>query len=186
MRVELGLLVAAAALCGCAAPGPTAPRVGLAASALPNLGVEGTLDARVAGLAGGELRAEAQLVQQFLDDEDLSSDGNPGAGDWTQVGLGLRWVARAPGGVGGAGAPPAGLGCWELFGGGVWAHARGVPNLIDSAGRHAGVRLGFGYRVPFGRGWSLGPELALLGLWIDGRLELAPQAGWGLRWHGAR
>jgi len=169
----MGRLLLALALANgaCSAPpADRAPRLGLALSALPDLGLEGSFDWRVAELARGDLRAELHGAQQFLDDEDFADDGNSSAGDWTQAGLGLRWIAT-----------PVAEGSWEWIAGLVWFEARGEPNLIELPGHYLGLRFGFGYRVRLTPSIDLGPELVGILAQGEGDCVLVPQLVWGLR-----
>lgn len=167
-----GLVLAAFAPGACLAPrGAREPRVGLALSALPNLGLEAQGSVRLAVRGETDWRAELAVAEQFLDDENLARDGNPGAGDWTQVGLSLRALTS-----------PAERHHWTARIGAIWFRARGEPNVIDLPGDYVGLRLGLGFETDLGRSWSFGPELALIPAYGEGEFVLVPQVTWGVRW----
>jgi len=164
------LLVLALLAGACRAPESGCdPRIGVGPSFLPNIGVAGNVDWRLSALGAGELRADANLTQQFLDDEDFVDDGNESAGDWTQISLGLRYVAT-----------PDDEASWESFVGPVWFHARGEPNIIDEPGRYVGVRAGLGYHVRLSPRFSMGPSLAVVYGWDGGGPARFPQLTWDL------
>ncbi|HED65010.1 MAG TPA: hypothetical protein ENJ09_05580 [Planctomycetes bacterium] len=152
-------------------PPRAAPRLGLAPSFLPNLGVQATVDWPVARTDLGDWRIELQLVDQFLDDETFSKDGNPPAGNWTQLALAARLV-RSPGASESV----------EWFAGPIFFHARGKPNLVELPGSYLGLRAGVGYQVRLSRGLVMGPEIALVIAHSSRDTVLFGQVAWGVRW----
>ena len=168
LGVALALALAVATV---ACHSPAEPRVGLAASVLPNVGLEATGSVLWKRRPRVDWRVEASVAQQFIDDKDFADDGNPGAGDFTQVGLSLRVVTAA-----------RERRHWTLRVGPVWFRARGAPNLIDEAGDYVGLRIGLGFETDLTPRWSLGPEIALISAWGEGNFELVPQLTWGVRW----
>lgn len=156
---------------GCSAPeGGRAPRVGLAGSVLPNAGLEAQGSVLLQRRPRVDWRLEASVTQQFYDDSDIVDDGNPEAGDFTQVGLSLRALTAAHE-----------RRHWTLRAGPVWFRARGRPNLVDEAGDYLGLRVGVGFETDLSERWSMGPELALITAYGEGKWELVPQLTWGVR-----
>src|SRR5688572_29160766 len=151
-----------------------APELALAPSFLPNLGLAGSVAVPVR--ADGPWRLEARFTDQFLDDKTFADDGNPEAGDWTQLDLGcLRVSARE------------GKRAWSTRFGLVGFEARGEPNLVEEPGDYWGAYLGVGRFAWFGRELAIGPELTLLAATGPDPFVLVPQLTWGLRWTpGAR
>ena len=149
------------------------PRLGLAASVLPNLGVETTATTRLLRRGDVDWRAELSIAQQFLDDEDLADDGRVSAGDWTQAGLGLRWITHVEE-----------KRHWTARLGFIWARARGVPNIVNDPGDFVGIRFGLGYESDLTPALSMGPELAVIPTYGgDGHeFDVVPQLTWGFRW----
>ena len=146
-----------------------APELGLAPSFLPNLGL-----AASAALPVGESspwRLEARFTDQFLDDKSLADDGNPEAGNWTQLDLGLMCLSSS-----------VDERAWSLRLGVVGFEARGDPNLVEEAGDYLGGYLGIGRFWSFGRGFAFGPELTLVAASGPDPFVLFPQLTWGFRW----
>ena len=163
----------------CQGPQPTRAsgrdvRFGIGLSALPNLGVAGSISARVARRPELDWRAELQVHYQFLDDEDFADDGFPAAGDWTQLGVGV--LARTN--------PDARRHWLWRFGLEVF-EARGTPNIVDSEGTFVALRLGLGFETDLTPRLSIGPELAVMPAYggEDDEFRFVPQLTWGLRWH---
>jgi hypothetical protein len=150
------------------AAGCRAPELGLAPSFLPNLG----LAASVAVPLGeaSSWRLEARFTDQFVDDKAFADDGNPEAGNWTQLDLGLLHLARDAGGR-----------AWSVRVGLVGFEARGEPNLVDEAGDYLGGYCGVGRFWHFGRGFAFGPELTLVAASGPDPFVLFPQLTWGFR-----
>lgn len=172
LRAVLRSGVLALATAACQAPeGGRDPRLGLAASILPNVGLEAQGSVLWKRRPEVDWRIEASVAQQFLDDEDFVTDGNPAAGDLTQVGLSLRAVTAAKD-----------RRHWTLRTGLVWIRARGAPNIIEEAGDYVGLRIGLGFETDLTPRWSIGPEIALIPAWGEGEFELVPQFTWGVRW----
>jgi len=146
-----------------------APELALAPSFLPNFG----LAASVAVPLGeaGPWRLEARFTDQFVDDKTFADDGNPEAGNWTQLDLGFLYLARG-----------AGQRAWSVRFGLVGYEARGEPNLVDEAGEYVGAYLGLGRFWFFGRGFAFGPEVTLVGATGEDPFALFPQLTWGFRW----
>jgi hypothetical protein len=154
-----------------------APELGLAPSFLPNLGL-----AASAALPLGEAspwRAEARFTDQFVDDKSFADDGNPPAGDWTQLDLGLLWLSE-----------PEESRAWSLRFGVLAFEARGEPNLVEESGDYVGAYCGAGRFWYFGKGFAFGPELTLVAATGPDPLAIFPQLTWGFRWtpggHGSK
>ena len=154
-------------LTGCAAC--RAPELALAPSFLPNLG----LAASVAVPLGeaSPWRFEARFTDQFVDDKAFADDGNPEAGNWTQLDLGLLHLTEGDGER-----------AWSVRLGLVGFEARGEPNLVDEPGEYVGAYLGLGRFWSFGRGFAFGPEVTLVGATGEDPFALFPQLTWGFRW----
>jgi hypothetical protein len=145
------------------------PEVGLAPSFLPNLGLAGSL--AVPLREASEWRLEARFTDQFLDDKAFADDGNPAAGNWTQLDLGLQRLWAWEDGR-----------AWSVRLGLVGFEARGEPNLADEAGDYFGAYLGVGRFARLGRGLAFGPELTLVAATGPDPRVVIPQLTWGLRW----
>jgi len=163
-------MLVSSALAGCGAPAQRRPpELGLAASLLPNLGLAGSLSLPLR--TANPWRFEARFTDQFLDDKSFADDGNPAAGNWTQLDLGLLRLS-----------------CWEesrawsVRFGLVGFEARGEPNLVDEAGDYVGIYGGLGRFWRFGRGFAFGPEITLVAATGPDPFTLFPQLTWGLRW----
>jgi len=168
MICGLSVLIAA----GCSAPeGGRDPRIGLAASVLPNAGLEAQGSILWKRRATVDWHLEASITQQVIDDTDFATDGNPAAGDFTQAGLSLRAVTAA-----------RDRRHWTLRTGVVWFRARGEPNVIDEPGDYFGLRIGVGFETDLSPRWSMGPELAVIPAWGEGEFVILPQVTWGVRW----
>lgn len=170
-RLLATLTLGAAA--GCNAPEEGhAPELAIAASLLPNLGLAGSLSVPVAPNAW---QLEARFTDQFVDDKSFADDGNPEAGNWTQLDLGLLrfspWEEERS---------------WSLRFGVTGFEARGEPNLADEAGDYIGAYCGVGRFRRFGN-IAIGPELTLILATGPDPQVIIPQLTWGLRWMpGAR
>jgi hypothetical protein len=117
-----------------------------------------------------ELWNELELTYQFLDDEDFADDGNPGAGDWTQVRGGLKWSLA-----------PESRRRWTHRAGLFWFRALGEPNVLSESGDYLGLYYGFGYETRATENWTFGPELTLLFAAKEGGTDefaLVPQLAW--------
>ena len=146
-------------------------RYGAAPSFLPNLGVQLSADWPLARTDAGRWRFEVQAVDQFLDDESFSNDGNPAAGNWTQLAAGWRLV-RSPDSEESA----------EWFAGPIYFHARGKPNLVEKPGVYLGLRAGVGYLVHLTPNLVMGPEFSLVVAHGNRDDVIFPQIAWGIRW----
>lgn len=157
------------ALSACAGVPP--PSLGLAPSVLPNLGLMGSLAQPLAPESRhhGELR----FTQQFVDDKLLADDGNPEAGDWTQIDLGWLCLPDRPRG-------------WSARVALTVFEARGEPNLVDEAGDYGGLLAGVGWFAELAPGWWVGPELAVIAAAGPEEPVVFPEITWGLRWRPPR
>jgi hypothetical protein len=166
-------MLALGASAGCSAA-DTRPELGLAPSFLPNLGVAASLSVPVRASSPWQL--EARFTDQFVDDKSFADDGNPEAGNWTQLDLGLLRLSL-----------PEEERAWSVRFGVTGFEARGEPNLVDESGDYLGAYLGIGRFRRFGSGLALGPELTLVAATGPDPFALFPQLTWGLRWTpGAR
>jgi hypothetical protein len=149
------------------------PQVGLAASVLPNVGLELTGAGALASGESADLAWEANLAHQFFDDELFASDGRSSAKGWTQAGLSLR-----------ATGPRAERTRWVATVGPQWIDAGRKPNIVDEPGRYVGLRIALGFETELVPGWVFGPNIALMPVYGGRRHEvrLVPQLVWGLRW----
>jgi hypothetical protein len=175
--VRRALLVALPGLAACSAPeGGRAPDLGLAASFLPNLGLAASTSLVVRRSPELEQRLEARFTDQFVDDKAVAdNDVGPAAGDWTQLELG--WL--------GLGQPDErSHWIWRL--GALGFQARGQPNIVSEPGDYLGVYAGLGRETSFGRGFAIGPAVALIAASGPDDFVLVPQITWGLRWCPAR
>jgi hypothetical protein len=179
-RAPAGAAARAAVLClclaplaGCAATGSRDLGLGLGLSLLPNIGLAAQGSQVMRETPDWTWSGELELTHQFIDEESLSDDGNPPAGDWTQVQLGLLWASH-----------PEGRRHWTHRAGMFWFRALGEPNIIDDPGDYVGLYYGAGYRTDFGPHLSMGPELALLGAFREGGgvVEVVPQFTWRVIW----
>lgn len=153
-----------------ACTGPRGVSLALAPSVLPNLGLMAA--AAVPIEAGSPHHLELRFTDQFVDDKLLADDGNPEAGNWTQLDLGWLLLPETPRGV----SARLALTGFE---------ARGEPNLVDESGDYWGLLAGVGWFAELAPGWWLGPELALVAATGPEPFVLFPQLTWGLRWRAA-
>ncbi len=162
------------ATAGCNATTPSLrPELSLAASLLPNLGLAAGLSVPIRETKAWQL--EARFTDQFVDDKSVADDGNPQAGNWAQLDLGLLHLW-----------PWEDERAWSLRLGLTGFEARGEPNLAEEAGDYIGVYCGVGRFRRFGS-IAIGPELTLVAATGPDPLVLIPQLTWGLRWMpGAR
>ncbi len=162
-------LLLAACRSGVKSPNDADHLVGVSFSALPQVGV-GLLGAtRLSKRPEFNLLAELEGTLQFLDDSDLADDGGPGAGNFTQVRLGLKYVFT----------PDDSRHLVARYGV-VWLESSGEPILLDEAGEYAGGYGGIGFETEISKRWSVGPEFRLLvvdGLQSQG-IEVIPQFAW--------
>ena len=170
-RVRRGLAGAGLA---CLAAGALAcrtgpPSVGLAPSLLPNVGLAASV--AVPLRVDSPWLLEARFTDQFLDDKAFADNGDPEAGGWKQLDLGLLRFSQEEDGR-----------FWSTRFGLVGFRARGEPNLVELPGDYAGVYLGVGRFARFGRGFVFGPELTLVAASGDDPRVLFPQLTGGLRW----
>ena len=109
-------------------------------------------------------------VLQPWDEELFHNDGNPAAGTWSQVQLGLRRTTLSKYGR-----------RWSWRGGVMWSRAGAVPNLVQEAGDYNGVYASYGFASPFASGWWLGPEISLILVEHEGSVSevgFFPQLAW--------
>jgi hypothetical protein len=147
--------------------------VGGAGSLLPNVG------ARVFGgwVVGGSCREptsiEAGLTWQFFDDEAVTDDGNPAAGDWLQADVGIRLTEA----YGAAHRSVVRLGA-------SYVHAEGEPNILQFPGDYFGGYAGLGFETDLSESISVGPELTVHALTRNGSFThgIVPQLTWRLTW----
>ncbi len=149
-------------------------------SALPNLGVALGASQVFTKNAERSWSFELEMTSQPFDDEDLSDDGNPHAGDWTQFQLGAKRLSA-----------PTESRHWTKRLGIAWFRARGPPNIVQEAGDYIGVYGGYGFETHFAgqpdgkRGISMGPELSLMlarGEGAGGDVVVVPQLNWHISW----
>lgn len=147
--------------------------LGASFSALPSIGV--ALGATQVFDANQERvwAIELEATHQPWDDEDLSDDGNPHAGDWTQIQLGVKRLSN-----------PGGRRHWTQRYGLAWFRARGEPNIVHEEGDYEALYAGFGFETEIGRRVSIGPELSLMAAHREqgSGLVLVPQFNWHLIW----
>jgi hypothetical protein len=169
VRLLAGLLPLLGA---CRLPEPArGPDLELTPSLLPNLGLALSATVPLDLDATHETRLELRFTDQFLDDKSIAPNGDPEAGDWTQLDLGLRWNERGPETF------------WTFRVGLTTFRARGEPNLIDAPGGYVGLYAGLGRRTWLTEHLFLGPELSLIvAHGDDDPRALVPQITWGLTW----
>lgn len=117
---------------------------------------------------------ELEMAHQPWDDEDFASDGNPAAGDITQFQLGVK-----------RSSDPFGHRHWTQRYGFGWFRARGIPNVVDEPGDYAGLYAGFGFETQLSKSVSMGPELSLMPVNMEGGgsdLYWVPQFSWHIIW----
>jgi hypothetical protein len=169
--LRLGLALAPLAATGCGSPGRRAS-FGLAPSLLPNVGLAASLALPLEPPAESEGRGHVELrfTDQFVDDKTFADDGDPEAGNWTQLDLG--WIEL----------PPSDTGGWSFRAGLTGFRARGEPNLVEESGDYVGVYVGAGRFTTLGPDWLFGPELALIVATGPDDRVVIPQITWGPRW----
>ncbi len=147
------------------------------ASFMPNVGL---------GIGGGRvlrqssvqtLSAEVLGTWQFLDDEAFIDDGNPPAGDFFQVRVGLK-----------SSLAPRARRHVVFRTGAVWFQASGEPNIVDEPGDYYGLYGSVGFETDISPCLTLGPELALMAVTPTSEfsVEPVPQLNWHLTWHPGR
>ena len=146
-----------------------APELAFAPSFLPNLGLMGSASTHVSATSAWQV--EARFTDQFLDDKSFADDGNPEAGNWTQLDLGLLWVSSWEDEH-----------AWSARFGVLGFEARGEPNLVEESGEYVGAYCGVGRFWRCSRTLAIGPELTLVVASGDDPLAIFPQLTWGLRW----
>ncbi len=145
-------------------------------SALPNIGL--TLGGgQIFSQAKGETTKALELVGtwQPLDEEFFANDGNPAAGDWSQVSLGILHY------------DPAEIYRWNIRYGVVWCRAQGQPNMVQLPGDYNGAYASFGFDTELSQGLRMGPELQLNAIGMEGgrdpqAIHLVPQLVWRAIW----
>ena len=143
-------------------------------SLLPNIGV---------GVGGGKVfwrrpndiwAFEVLGTYQFLDDEDFSSDGNPGAGDWYQIRAGIKNTF----------APKSRRHLTTRWGA-VWFKAKGAPNIIGQPGDYYGIYGGVGFETDLTSSLTVGPELSVMVVTEVDEFHVVrpvPQLNWHVTW----
>ena len=162
---------------GCAAlegiPGGEDLTLGTSFSALPNIGYS---------FAAGQVydrdpertwSFELEGTHQPWDDEDLSDDGNPAAGDITQIQIGVKRTSD-----------PLDWKHWTQRYGVGWFRARGEPNIVQEPGDYEVLYAGFGFETHLTESITMGPELSLmLALREKGSsFDFVPQFNWHITW----
>ena len=147
--------------------------LGTSFSALPNIGL-GLSATQV--FDANEVRKwafELEFTDQPWDDEDLSDDGHPTAGGWTQIQLGVKRLSN-----------PEGPRHWTHRYGVAWFRALGAPNIIQEPGDYEALYAGIGFETDIGRSISIGPELSVMAALPEKgtRLSVVPQFNWHIIW----
>ena len=165
------------AMSSCAAlegiPGGEDLSVGTSFSALPNIG---------ASLAVGQVydrspertwAFELEGTHQPWDDEDLSDDGNPAAGDITQIQIGVK-----------RSSDPMDWRHWTQRYGVAWFRARGEPNIVQEPGDYEALYAGFGFETHLTESITMGPELSLMLALREksSSFDFVPQFNWHITW----
>ena len=156
-----------------AASRPAELSFGAAFSALPNIGASVGAAQVFDRNAERTWSLELELTQQHFDDEDLADDGNPPAGDWTQVQLGVKRLS----------APEESRHFTQRYGL-AWMRARGEPNIVQLAGDYEAIYAGFGFETDLTPRLSVGPELSLMGALREkgSGIDFIPQFNWHVIW----
>ncbi|MDP6954330.1 MAG: hypothetical protein QF599_00035 [Planctomycetota bacterium] len=146
---------------------------GTAFSALPNIGASLSATQLFDGNTERTWSLELELTQQPFDDEDLADDGNPHAGTWTQLQLGVKRLSD-----------PAARRHFTQRYGLAWMRARGEPNIVQLPGDYEAVYAGFGFETDITPRLSVGPELSLMGALREkgSGIDFIPQFNWHLIW----
>ncbi len=119
---------------------------------------------------GAEWSVTLDGTLQPWDEELFHDDGNPAAGTWSQVQLGLRRTTLSEDGR-----------RWSWRGGAMWARAGSFPNLVQKEGDYNGGYVSYGFASPFADGWWLGPEISLILVEHEGSISevgFFPQLVW--------
>lgn len=131
---------------------PDAPwHAGAGISLLPNVGATTAFGKVVSGDGAGWWGVDFQLDVQPIDDEDVVDDGNPEAGDFYAMRLGLEQAE-----------PFGAFTSFHLRGGLAWFDADGDPNWVSAPGDWYGIHGGIGFTTEVAGSWSVGPGLSLL------------------------
>ena len=124
---------------------------GAGMSLLPNVGLTTAFGKVVSGDAAGWWGVDFQLDVQPIDDKSVVDDGNPEAGDFYSMRLGLEH------------AEPFGeFTQFHARGGLAWFDADGDPNWVGAPGDWYGIHGGIGFTTEVAGAWSVGPGLSLL------------------------
>ena len=153
-----------------ALPSPAPAYLDGLGSVLPNMGVGLGLGRVLRRSDAATTFVEAQAIYQFLDDEDVASDGQPKAGPWYQIMAGLKRSST-----------PAGLRHVTSRIGAVWLRAEGEPNFIQEEGNYLGAYGGVGFETHLGPSLMVGPNVTILLITRDVHFSLArpvPQISW--------
>ncbi len=163
---------------GCAAlegiPGGEDISLGTSFSALPNIGYSFTAAQVYDREPERTWSFELEGTHQPWDDEDLSDDGNPAAGDITQIQIGVKRTSD-----------PMDWKHWTQRYGVGWFRARGEPNIIQEPGDYEMVYAGFGFETQLTKSISMGPELSLTAATTEGGksdIYWVPQFNWHITW----
>ena len=139
----------------------------LGPSVLPGVGASAALSQRIANPGDARLDFEIDVAHQ-----ELAEEGPKGKDDWDRIrgGLKLLWPAEESW-------------RWTLRSGGVWARARGDPEILDP-GDYGGVYLGAGFEFPLGGALVTGPEVSVSALDSEGSGDFGwvPEIVWRVIW----
>ena len=163
---------------GCAAlegiPGGEDLSLGTSFSAIPNIGFSFAATQVYDREPERTWAFELEGTHQPWDDEDLSNDGNPSAGDISQLHIGVK-----------RSSDPMGWKHWTQRYGYSWFRARGIPNIVQAPGDYAGLYAGFGFETQLTKSISMGPELSLTAATTEGGksdIYWVPQFNWHITW----
>lgn len=144
-------------------------------SAFPNFGVTAGGSQVFARSAHDVYTVDLAGHFQPLDDEQLHNDGNPAAGTFSQLELGIsrRWGVDE-------------YRQWRLATGATWFRAGEFPNIVQEQGDYFGIYAGWGLQTRITERLSVGPSISLI---IAGRettglddLHFIPRITYTLRW----
>ena len=142
-------------------------------SAIPNLGFTAGVDQVFHRQDEKSYALELIATVQPWDDEDLIRDGNPAAGPFVQFQLGVEHTR--PGGDNR---------WWTAHAGAVWFRANGEPNVVQESGDYLGAYAGVGFEWQISEHVTMGPDLSLLFVSLEGssELDVVPQIAWRFSW----
>ena len=176
LSMATAILLASAAMAGCTGiPGlDDEIYVGGSPSVLPNIGLALEAGQVFRRTPKATWSFEVETTYQFLDDEDISNDGNPSAGSWVQAQGGVKALL-----------PRSDARSWTVRFGAVWFRAKGEPNIVQKPGDYVGGYGGLGFETRISEHWSMGPELSLMVVSREKtgfNLDVVPQINWHLIW----